>query len=87
VRRARPDPLEEARAAAIEAMIDPRPLENDQRTQALIGTAERAGAAGDRELHSAARRCPNASVILRRALSISARSELAAALAADASRT
>ncbi|TML97280.1 MAG: LuxR family transcriptional regulator [Actinobacteria bacterium] len=51
VQRAGPGPLDQARATAIEVMIDPRPLESDDRTRALIDAAERAGAAGDRNLH------------------------------------
>jgi DNA-binding CsgD family transcriptional regulator len=51
VRRARPTTLEEARATSIEAMIDSRPLESDERTIALVHAAERAGEAGDRDLH------------------------------------
>jgi hypothetical protein len=36
VHRARPGPLEEARASCIEVMVDPRPLENEDRTRALL---------------------------------------------------
>ena len=32
-------------------MIDPRPLENEERTRALFAAAEQGGDAGDRELH------------------------------------
>jgi DNA-binding CsgD family transcriptional regulator len=51
VRRARPDALDEARATSIEAKVDSRPLESDERTSALIQAAEHAGQAGDRDLH------------------------------------
>lgn len=51
VHRARPGPLDQACATAIEIMLDPRPLESDDRARALIDAAERAGAAGDRDLH------------------------------------
>jgi DNA-binding CsgD family transcriptional regulator len=51
VHRGRPGPLEEARASCIEVMVDPRPLENDDRTRALIAAAEQGGDAGDRDLH------------------------------------
>jgi DNA-binding CsgD family transcriptional regulator len=51
VHHARPGPLEEARASCIEVMVDPRPLENEDRTRALLAAAEQAGDAGDRDLH------------------------------------
>src|SRR4051794_24472677 len=51
IRRSRPAALDRARAAAIEAMIDPRPLDSDDRTRALIEAAEHAGKAGDSDLH------------------------------------
>jgi DNA-binding CsgD family transcriptional regulator len=51
VHRALPGPLEEARASCIEVMVDPRPLESDDRTRALIAAAEQGGDAGDRDLH------------------------------------
>lgn len=51
VQRGGPGPLDQARATAIEVMLDPRPLESDDRARALIDAAERAGAAGDRDLH------------------------------------
>ena len=51
VHRARPGPLDEARASCIAVMIDPRPLDNDDRTRALLAAAEQGGDAGDRDLH------------------------------------
>ena len=51
IRRSRPAALDRARATAIEAMLDPRPLDSDDRTRALIDAAEQAGDAGDRDLH------------------------------------
>ena len=51
IRRSRPDALDRARATAIEAALDPRILESDDRTRALIDAAERAGDAGDSDLH------------------------------------
>ena len=51
VHRARPGPLDQARATYIEVMIDPRTLENEERTRALFAAAEQGGDAGDRELH------------------------------------
>ena len=51
IRRSRPAALDRARATAIEAMIDPRPLDSDDRTRALIDAAEHAGDAGERDLH------------------------------------
>lgn len=51
IRRSRPDALDRARAAAIEAMVDPRPLDSDDRARALIHAAERAGESGDSDLH------------------------------------
>ena len=38
VRRARPTALEEARAISIEAMVDSRPLESDERTKASMSS-------------------------------------------------
>jgi DNA-binding CsgD family transcriptional regulator len=43
-------PLDRARATWIEAMTDPRPLDST-RAAALIAAADRAGEAGDRDLH------------------------------------
>src|SRR4051794_11087241 len=51
IRLSRPAALDSARATAIEAMIDPRPLDSDDRTRALIDAAAHAGQAGDRDLH------------------------------------
>jgi DNA-binding CsgD family transcriptional regulator len=50
VQRARPGPLDQARATYLELMIDPRPLENEERTRALLAAAQQAGDAGDRDL-------------------------------------
>jgi DNA-binding CsgD family transcriptional regulator len=46
-----PTPLERARATWIEEMVNPRPLADAARIIALVSTAERAGEAGDRDLH------------------------------------
>jgi DNA-binding CsgD family transcriptional regulator len=51
VHRARPGPLDEARASCIAVMVDPRPLDDDDRTGALLAAAEQGGDAGDRDLH------------------------------------
>ena len=51
IRRSRPDACDRARATAIEAMLDPRPLDSDDRTRALLDAAEQAGETGDRDLH------------------------------------
>ncbi len=51
IRRSRPAALDRARATAIEAILDPRPLDSDDRTRALIDAAEHAGEAGDSDLH------------------------------------
>jgi DNA-binding CsgD family transcriptional regulator len=51
VHRARPGPLDHARASFVEVMIDPRPLDSDERTRALLAAAEQGGEAGDPELH------------------------------------
>ncbi|MEN3285170.1 MAG: hypothetical protein V7607_6310 [Solirubrobacteraceae bacterium] len=51
VHRARPGRLDQARASCIEVMVDPRPLENDDRAGALLAAAEQGGDAGDRDLH------------------------------------
>jgi DNA-binding CsgD family transcriptional regulator len=51
VERLAPGPLERARATWIEEMADPRPLGSAARAAALIAAAERAGEAGDRDLH------------------------------------
>jgi DNA-binding CsgD family transcriptional regulator len=45
-----PAPLERARATWVEEMIDPRPLEDEERVGALLAAAAEAGEAGDREL-------------------------------------
>ena len=41
VQRARPGPLDQARATYLELMIDPRPLENEERTRALLARPSR----------------------------------------------
>jgi DNA-binding CsgD family transcriptional regulator len=50
VHRARPGPLDRARATYVEVMVDPRPLEHDDRSRELLAAAEQGGSAGNREL-------------------------------------
>ena len=51
VYRAQPGPLDRARATFVGVMVDPRPLEHDDRSPELLAAAEQGGSAGDRELH------------------------------------